>query len=252
MTLEEKILKLIEMYNEVFIQHRYGRINQAYEDDAKALAIELYASDADGSISQRVAQACKDFIAEELRLHPPGTIDPYADITPEPASKDDAIMTREELLSQLDENAEDCIHELGMALYNKVESGDELDGPALHVFVLWLWNIEMQNGGLCQFFVNDRQFAPLVPEALKAVGAKGYATLLNSFVAQHKIDLQNLSQFDLTIESIDADFSAYTDATELYPFDDFDDAFYDLYGSEPLESYIVAYILKNVNSFTQE
>lgn len=251
MNLEEKILKLIEMNNEVFLQHRYGRINPAYEDEAKALASELYAQDHDGSIVQRLTEAAKAFIAEELRLHPPGTVNPYADITPEPA-EEEYPMTRTELLSQMDENMEDCIHELGIYLYAKAEDGDELQGPEIPIFVLWMWNIEMQNGGLCQFFVNDGEFAPLVPAALEAVGAKKYAALLNDFVAKHKIDLQDLSQFDLDIDSMDADMSTYTDATTLYPFDEFDDAFYELYGSDPLEAYMAAYIRENISSFTQE
>lgn len=251
MNLEEKILKLIEMNNEIFLQHRYGRINPAYEDEAKALANELYAQDHDGSIVQRLTEAAKTFIAEELRQHPPGTVNPYADITPEPA-EEEYPMTRTELLSQMDENMEDCIHELGIYLYAKAEDGDELQGPEIPIFVLWMWNIEMQNGGLCQFFVNDGEFAALVPSALKAVGAKEYAKLLNDFVEKHKIDLQDLSQFDLEIESMDADMSAYADATELYPFDEFDDRFYALYGSDPLEAYMAAYIRKNISSFTQE
>lgn len=251
MALEEKILKLIEMNNEVFLQHRYGRINQAYEDEAKALASELYAQDHDGTIVQRLNEAAKAFIAEELRLHPPGTVNPYADITSEP-DEAEHTMTRAELLSQMDESVEDCIHELGTALYAKAENGKELKGPEIPIFVLWMWNIEMQNGGLCQFFVNDSEFAALVPAALEAVDAKEYAKLLNDFVTTHKIDLHDLSQFDLNIDSMDADFSAYTDATELYPFDDFDEAFYDLYGSDPLEAYMAAFIRENISSFTQE
>lgn len=250
MASEEKILKLIEMYNEVFMQHRYGRVNQAFEEEAKALAVELYASDADGSISKRVTEACKAFIVEELRLHPPGTVNPYADITPEPASED-TPMSREELLAKLDENAEDCIHELGTALYDKVDAGEDLQDSESMVFVLWMWNIEIQNGGLCQFFVNEGAYAPLVPSALEAVGAKEYAALLHDFVMKHNISLDDLSQFDLDIDPVTQDMSAYTDATELYPFDDFDDAYYELYSTKPLESYIAAYIRKNIDSFMQ-
>lgn len=251
MTLEEKILKMIEMNNEVFLQHRYGRINQAYEDNAKALASELYALDHDGSIVKRLTEAVKAFIAEELRLHPPGTVNPYADITPEPTEEDNA-MTPAELLSRMDESVDDCIHELGTCLYAKAEAGEELNGPELHVFVLWMWNIEMQNGGLCQFFVNDGEYAALVPAALEAVGAREYAALLNVFVAKHKIDLHDLSQFDLDLDAMDEDFSAYTDATELYPFDDFDEAFYDLYGADPLEAYVASFIRENINKFSRE
>lgn len=250
MSLEDKILKLIEMYNEVFMQHRYGRVNQAYEDEAKALAIDLYASDTDGSVAKRVTEACKAFIAEELRLHPPGTVTPYADITPEPASESDT-MTREELLSKLDENAEDCIHEIGTCLYDKTEDGKELQGPEIPVFVLWLWNIEVQNGGLCQFFVNEGEYASLVPTSLETVGAKEYAALFHDFVTKHHISLDDLSQFDLDIESEDEDMSAYIDATELYPFDDFDDAYYELYSKKPLESYIAVFIQNNIDSFIQ-
>lgn len=251
MTLEEKILKLIGMYNEVFKQHRYCRVNQAYEDEAKELAMDVFAADSDGSIASRVAEATKTFIKEELRLHPPGTINPYADITPEPAQEKYA-MTRAELLAQLDENMEDCIHDLGTYLYAKVDDGEELQGAEVPVFILWMWNIEMQNGGLCQFFVNDGAYAAHVPAALEAVGAKKYAVLFRDFITTHSINLNDLSQFDLKFETEDDDMSAYADATELYPFDDFDEAYYDLYHFDPLEAYLATYIRENIDRFSHE
>lgn len=161
-------------------------------------------------------------------------------------------MTKNELLELMDESAEECIHTLGLSLYEKFEDNVELNEQEIPVFILWMWNIEMLNGGLCQFFVNEGRFAPLVPAALEAVGASAYASLLNDFVARHKIDFNDLSQFELDLDPTDVDFSAYTAASELYPFDAFDEAFAERYGTDPLEAYMAAYIRENIISFTEE
>lgn len=161
-------------------------------------------------------------------------------------------MKTNELLELMDEDVEGSIHTLGLSLYEKFEDNVELNEQETPVFILWMWNIEMLNGGLCQFFVNEGRFAPLVLASLEAVGATEYAALLKDFVAKYKIDLNDLSQFELDIDPTDADFSAYISARELYPFDAFDEAFSDLYGTEPLENYMAAYIHDNISSFTDE
>ena len=161
-------------------------------------------------------------------------------------------MTKNELLDLMDESVEECIHTIGLSLYEKFEDNVELNEREIPVFILWMWNIEMLNGGLCQFFVNEGRFAPLVPASLEAVGASAYASLLNDFVARHKINLNDLSQFELDLDPTDDDFSAYTAASELYPFDAFDEAFAERYGTDPLEAYMAAYIRENIISFTEE
>ena len=161
-------------------------------------------------------------------------------------------MTREEILEQLDKNPEDIVHEIGIYLLAKMEADGELNGPEIPVFVLWMWNIEMLNGGLCQFFVNDGAYASLVPGSLEAVGAEEYASLLFDFVDKHGINLEDLSEFELNPQLDEEDFSPYIAVHKKYPFEDFDDAFYDLYGSDPLEGRIADYIRDHIDAFITE
>ena len=59
--------------------------------------------------------------------------------------------------------------------------------------------MELQNGGLCQFFVNSsRSLAPYVDECLKMVGAEEHRKLFAEFVANNQIDLNNLDSFRIT------------------------------------------------------
>ncbi|MBP3291630.1 MAG: DUF4375 domain-containing protein, partial [Clostridia bacterium] len=90
-------------------------------------------------------------------------------------------------------------------------------------FVLYLFNMEVQNGGLCQFFVNSTSvYAPLISDYLDKVGARDHKLLFDDFVKNNKIDLNDLSFFDFE------DLSEYETKANAYPFDDFDDALYDL------------------------
>ena len=161
-------------------------------------------------------------------------------------------MTREEILEQLDKNTEYIVHEIGIYLHAKIEADGKLNGPEIPVFVLWMWNIEMLNGGLCQFFVNNGAYASLVPGSLEAVGAEKYTSLLCDFVDKHGINLEDLSEFELIPQLDKEDFSPYIEAHEKYPFVDFDNAFYDLYGSDPLEGRIAGYIRDHIDAFITE
>ena len=158
-------------------------------------------------------------------------------------------MNRETILEQLAMNTETIVHEIGIALHAKMEADGELNGPEIPVCVLWMWNIEMLNGGLCQFFVNDGDYASLVPGSLQAVGAEEYNSLWCDFVEKHAINLEDLSEFELSIQHDEADCAPYIAVYDKYPFEDFDDAFYDLYGSDPLEGYIANYIRDHIDAF---
>ena len=47
-------------------------------------------------------------------------------------------MTREEILEMLVANTEELVHEIGIYLHAKLEDDEELSGPEIPVFVLWL------------------------------------------------------------------------------------------------------------------
>ena len=95
--------------------------------------------------------------------------------------------------------------------------------------------LEVMNGGLCQFFANCPDCAASVPEALEAIGAKEHKALYEQFLADNSIDpLDPMFQ----TESIE-EFSQLYD---LYPWDDFDDAYLTLTPiPELLEGYVQAH-----------
>ena len=131
---------------------------------------------------------------------------------------------------------------------SKVDSFDEWkDGvnalntsQKIFYSVNWL-EMEVNNGGLCQFFVNSsRMVAPLVSEYMGIIGAAEHKKLYDNFVNKNGIDLTELSFFD--VEKAEE----FEEKTERYPFAEYDDAFYDM---EPLETYLKKFIRENMNDF---
>ena len=109
------------------------------------------------------------------------------------------------------------------------------------VYILSIYDMEIQNGGLCQFFVNSsRSLAPYVNPCLKTVEAEAHNQLFAAFVANNQLDLHNLDSFEIT------DVEEYAAQTERYDFDTFDNAYCEL---TPLQDYIVAYIKANISEF---
>ncbi|NBH61063.1 DUF4375 domain-containing protein [Anaerotruncus sp. 80] len=113
-------------------------------------------------------------------------------------------------------------------------------GGALRTFyILDYFDMEMQNGGLCQFFVNSsRAVAPYVGEALKEIGADEYYNLYHSFCEENQIDLTELDSY--SIERLED----YAEQLQRQPFDEFDDAYYALYEKEPLCNKMAEYMKK--------
>lgn len=108
-------------------------------------------------------------------------------------------------------------------------------------FILSIFDMELQNGGLCQFFVNSsRSLAPYVDECLKAVGAEKHRKLFAEFIINNQIDLKNLNSFRISA------IEEYAAKTEHYDFDAFDNSYYEL---SPLQDFIVAYIKANISEF---
>lgn len=105
------------------------------------------------------------------------------------------------------------------------------------VFVLNEFDIEIKNGGLCQFFVNSSsRYAPLISDYLDEVEAIDHKLLFDEFIYTYKIDLTNLRKFKI------GELSEFIEFNQLYPFDTFDDEYYDL---DELEDILYKYIRKH-------
>lgn len=129
-------------------------------------------------------------------------------------------------------SAEDPIQtkfdELSDKAYNEKIRDDDislLNDNEKIFFVLYVFDMEFQNGGLCQFFVNSsRVYAPLVSEYLGIVGAAEHQKMFDDFVVSNKIDLSDLSFFIIK--------SSYEYQSKFlaYPFEKFDHSFGELTG----------------------
>ena len=109
------------------------------------------------------------------------------------------------------------------------------------VYILSIYDMEIQNGGLCQFFVNSsRLLAPYVDGCLQTINAQEHKKLLYEFVTNNNIDLKHLESFEIE------DINEYAAQTMRYDFDAFDNAYIEL---TPLQDYIVSYIKDNISAF---
>lgn len=119
------------------------------------------------------------------------------------------------------------------------ERGLDSMNESQRVFLSVNWfDSEVNNGGLCQYFVNSSRItAPFLSDYLGKIGADEHKKLYDRFIKNNAIDLRDLSAFDID------DLSEFEEKNKLYPFDEFDDAFYEL---EPLDSFLKKYAREHI------
>jgi len=117
----------------------------------------------------------------------------------------------------------------------------QFTGARRTVYILEQYDAEVQNGGLCQFFVNSpRAVAPYVSKALEDVGAKEHLELFEEFISSNNIDVSDLESF--RIFSI----RGFKRQAKRYDFDAFDDQYYEL---PALQDKVVEFIKSHINEF---
>ena len=122
-----------------------------------------------------------------------------------------------------------------------VDGVDSLSNAEKVFYIASYYEMEVNNGGLCQFFVNSsRMIAPMLLDCLRAIGADEHAKLLETFVADNGIDLNELSSF-----AVDS-YEEYERRCESYPFDDFDDKFYEL---DAITDLLTSYAREHISEF---
>jgi len=106
------------------------------------------------------------------------------------------------------------------------------------LYVVYTYESEVNNGGLCQYLSNDsRLSAPMLSEALKVLGDTVHRTHFEVFVRDNAIDLKHSDAFGK-----DA-IKRFERMEKRYPFEPFDNAFYELPSlTEPIAAYIRAHI----------
>jgi hypothetical protein len=82
---------------------------------------------------------------------------------------------------------------------------------------VYYFDLEYQNGGLCQYFANSsRTTAPCLEEALRVVGAEMCADIYQKFLSVNNIDPNDLDRF--RCDKVED----YATKTKQYPFDEVD------------------------------
>ena len=86
------------------------------------------------------------------------------------------------------------------------------------IFIVNVFNMEVLNGGICQFFSNSSgQYAPFISECLEKIESLENKKLFDDFVKENNIDLHNLSVFKAS------DISDYSNRVcKLYNYEKFD------------------------------
>ncbi len=117
-----------------------------------------------------------------------------------------------------------------------------LSSQALHIAAIF--EMEILNGGLCQFFMNCRSdYIPRVSASLREIGMFPMADLYEAFLSEHQI---NPEEFD----SLPRDnHQVYIDQCNRYPFDAFNKTFEKLWESLNFENAMVQYANKHLEAF---
>lgn len=105
---------------------------------------------------------------------------------------------------------------------------------------------EVMNGGLCQFFANSsRNIASILSISLEKINSKEHKSHFDKFIKDNKINIKKLDSF------VKEDKDDFISQYDEYPFEDFDNKFYDIDKTEKLCDLIVKYAKKNYkNIFT--
>ncbi len=151
----------------------------------------------------------------------------------------------EDLLTLSDDDLFETVHfqnlDIAESAADENKELEQFAGARRTVYILDLFDSEIQNGGLCQFFANSsRAVAPYVSESLKIVGANKHRELFEHFITTNSIDVSDLESFKVFSKR------GYIKQTKRFNFDAFDDKYYEL---PVLQEKVVAYIKNNINEF---
>ena len=112
------------------------------------------------------------------------------------------------------------------------------------MYSLCRFEAEVNNGGLCQFFVNSSgECAPFISEALGVIGANEIKGLFDQYIKDKEIDVNDLSVFKIQ------DLSEFKELNDRFDFDSFDDRFYE---ESNFHQQIIDYARKHIEQLMKE
>lgn len=149
-------------------------------------------------------------------------------------------MSVEELSRLPDEKLNDAIDTI-LYFNEDIDDLEKYNEVQLTAITIKCFDNEIQNGGLCQFFVNSsRDYAPYVVESLDRIKAVETSQMFQKFIEENQIDLNDLSSF------IISDVDEFETQNKRYPFDSFDDKYYENYVNENLQDLLADYVRNNI------
>ena len=108
------------------------------------------------------------------------------------------------------------------------------------MFVALMFDMEIQNGGIAQFFWNDGSaYATLVPGALREIGLEDVAALYERFVQENNITLEEIDTYRERFPMMEEGFYEY------HPFDDFDEAYIKIWKETNINARFLDYAAKH-------
>ncbi|WP_300599114.1 DUF4375 domain-containing protein [Niabella sp.] len=115
------------------------------------------------------------------------------------------------------------------------------------IYMIWLLEWEVNNGGYNQFYYNPSgQFRELLPDALKLVGASQFAALTQKANDIYQKENATITKYQ------DGSTEGFSKSYESNPLDVCDDAFYALYKKENLPQIQMNYIRTHKQDFVDE
>ena len=115
------------------------------------------------------------------------------------------------------------------------------------IYMIWCLESEVNNGGFNQFYFNTSgQFADLIPDALKLVGAMKFAELMN------RANSTYISENDKITKHQDGTLEGFSKSYEDNPLDKYDKEFYALYLVEDLNNLQIKYIRNHKTEFVNK
>ena len=125
--------------------------------------------------------------------------------------------------------------ELVMALAFPAEDLAQMSDEQKTAYIGACLELEIMNGGLCQFFANCPECANGVPAALAELGAEEHLALYEAFLADTGIDpLDPMFRTE--------DLEEFSRLYDLYPWEDFDEPYCELTPmAQLLEDYVAAH-----------
>lgn len=160
-----------------------------------------------------------------------------------------SVLTEDIIKDTLDENLIQLIFD-NLSIRHDKDSKTEFEDvlnwnkSRQAIYMIWLLESEVNNGGFNQFYFNSSgRFCLLLPSALKLIGAFRFAELIQEVNEIYEREKEKITKH------FDGTFEGFSNSYKDNPLNDFDNKFYDLYKTENLGEIQINYIREHIEDF---